>query len=99
MKKSTGGLYFFNSKVLPIYETVIFGPITIEIEAYDEIGINRIEYYIDEELKNINNEAPYKWYLNEYMIGKHKLEIIVYDNAGNSISESRIIQTFNVLGH
>jgi len=50
IEKPLNGLYFFNIRLLPLARTIIIGSITIELETDDNNGIDRAEFYIDDEL-------------------------------------------------
>jgi len=48
--KPQNGLYFFNNRFLPLSRTVILGPMTIKLDVSDNLGVNRAEFYLDDEL-------------------------------------------------
>ena len=58
-------------------------------DIFDENGINRIEFYIDDNLKSRDYDEPYLWLWNEFAIGKHEVKVIAYDIFGNK-SEDKI---------
>jgi hypothetical protein len=97
--KPETGLYLFNRKFLPLPRTVIFGPITIEINAADNAGISKAEYYIDGDLKTTTIEEPFDWYMNLKLRRDHTLKIIVYDHAGNAVSEEMTATIYNLFGN
>jgi len=82
--KPEKGLYLFNKKIIPLLTCIIFGDINIDVTASDEYGIDRIEFYIDNVLKNTDDTIPYSWSWNDFSFGRHSLKVIVYDNAGNT---------------
>ena len=41
--------------------TFIFGDITFEANAFSKNGIDRIEFYVNDELKYVDNELPFEW--------------------------------------
>jgi len=58
--------YIGNKKVMPFLTTIIIGSINIEVQAADyESGIDRVEFYIDNELKKTDKLAPYSWMWKE----------------------------------
>jgi hypothetical protein len=85
--KPENGLYFFNKRLLPISKTIIIGALTIQLEANDNSDIEKIEFYIDDDLKETVTGSM-EWYMNIPIRGRHTLTIIVYDYAGNSVSQS-----------
>ncbi len=49
--------------------------------------IEKVEFYIDGELKNTDIEIPYQWRINERSFRKHKVKVIAYDIAGRTASD------------
>jgi hypothetical protein len=96
--KPQDGLYFFNSRLLPLSRTIIIGGITIEVNAEDTSGIDRTEFYLDDELMKTDTSSRPEWYMNIKLRGQHNLEIIVYDHTGNKITESKMIKVYNFFG-
>ena len=90
-------LYVHNAHVLPLplLRTRIIGPIDIEINASDDAGIDKIQIYIDNELKTTLTEEPYIWTWNEkkFFI-RHKIRVVAYDKLGNSASNEIIVKKF-----
>jgi hypothetical protein len=81
------GFYFFNSRIPLRNRTIIFGSITIEVDATDNFKINSVEFYVDGKLEKTISEQPIEWYTN-LPRGNHHLEVIVYDGAGNTASDT-----------
>lgn len=84
------GLYLRNLRLLPglfRQRTIIFGAITIEVEASDYSGIEKVEFYLDDgsSPERIVYEEPYSWTWkgNSLFKTKHKVVVVAYDNAGN----------------
>ena len=96
--KPENGLYLFNRRFLPLGRTIIFGPITIEIDADDTSGISKVEFYVDNELEETVIDDPFDWYMNLRLLRKHNLKIIAYDHAGNTATESKDITVYNFFG-
>ena len=85
VKPSQKTLYLFDREIIPLpRNTVTIGKITIEVTAYDENGIDMVEFYIDDELKYVDEEMPYEWLWNEKVMGRHEIKAIAYDNTGHS---------------
>lgn len=83
--KPMNALYINNNKVLSLPITVVFGSIEVEVQAVDnKSGINRVEFYVDNELRKTDTISPYSWTWREQAFFKHSLKVIVYDNAGNN---------------
>lgn len=76
--------------------TKISGSIDIEAEAYDESGIEKVEFYIGDDLKHSDKDAPYNYYWNEsnLLLKIKTIKVKAYDNAGNSnTSEILVLKT------
>jgi hypothetical protein len=94
-KPIEGNLYFLNEILFPFFTNLIIGPIDIKVDAFDNIsGINRVEFYIDNELKKTDLTAPYmyKWYEKGFSL--YKFEAIAFDNAGNYAKKDMTIFKF-----
>ncbi len=83
IQKPSNAIYFFDKQIIPYSIPFIVGGITINIDAYDESGISRVLFVINENLKHEMLSPPYQWLWDESAIGKHTIEVVVYDNAGN----------------
>jgi membrane carboxypeptidase/penicillin-binding protein PbpC len=65
--------------------------ITLQVEVGDDLGLNRVEFYIDSELTATLNSPPYvlPWRVD---VGEHYFKVIAYDQAGNTAdAEVRIM--------
>ncbi len=84
--------YKYNIKIGPLEnKTEIIGPITIKAEAESEKGIEKVEFYIDDELKRTDTRAPYSWlWLFKPLDDKEEytVKVIAYDNEGNTNTDS-----------
>ena len=85
------GLYLRDFRLLPAIfrqRTIIFGKITIQVDASDtQSGIERVEFYIDNDPNPISTDYndPYSWTWQRGSFLKHKHDIyaVAYDFAGN----------------
>ena len=91
-------LYIFDKEIMPVIfgNTIIIGEITVEINAYDEDDIDRVEFYIDDFLESNDTEYPYEWTWDEKSIGRHELRVIAYDNEGNKAEDKINVVIFNL---
>jgi hypothetical protein len=78
--------------------TVIIGEITIRVNAYSEDGIDKVEFYIDNLLKETIDEEPYNWLWDEKKMGRHTIKVIAYDNKGNKAEDKTNVMIFNIGG-
>jgi len=80
-------------KIIPnhiIITTIIIGRINVMVNATDSLsGINRVEFYIDNELQYTDYTAPYEWlWADRGFFFPYTVTVIAYDNAGNNNSIS-----------
>jgi outer membrane protein assembly factor BamB len=91
------GIYLFNIKILPFsgWCVVLGRRITIDVNATQwPLGIDRVEFYIDGELRATVTVPPYRWTLKDSLQWwgeKILLEVKAYGNDGQSSVSSRII--------
>jgi hypothetical protein len=57
--------------------------VLIKVDALDDKGIDRVEFYIDGELKDTDNTDPYEyvWNTTQYSNATHFIKVIAYDIA------------------
>ena len=89
-------LYVFDKEIMSLKISVIIGKITIMVDTFDEDGINRVEFCIDDVLKFTDHDEPYSWLWNEFAIGWHVIKVIVYDNSGNKAEDRIKVMVFNL---
>lgn len=93
--KPEKALYINNKKILPLFiATLIFNPITIEVEIdYDLVSM--VEFYIDDILKHTDYMEPYIWECDEILKSRHKLKIKAYDYEIGIVEKEMNIWMFN----
>ncbi|MGF3554462.1 MAG: Ig-like domain-containing protein, partial [Thermoplasmatota archaeon] len=86
--KPTKAIYLMDKKIIPFFYPIVLNEITIEVNAYDnDSGIEKVEFYIDGELRETDVSPPYSYLWNDKLTSQHTIEVKAYDNAGNSASE------------
>lgn len=93
-----GYLHIFGREILPtIYgNTVIIGKITVGVDAYSVHNMEKVEFYVDDELRFTDYEAPYEWLWDEAVFFRHKIKVIAYDKVGNRASAEIRVCIFNI---
>ncbi|RLF41249.1 MAG: hypothetical protein DRN12_03590 [Thermoplasmata archaeon] len=95
VKPRIGYLYLFGEEMAAIpSKTIIIGSITVEVEISKEV--DKIEFYIDDELKYIDEQEPYQWMWNENIIGTHELKVIAYDSMGDNSEDKQSLWIINL---
>src|SRR5690348_5795500 len=69
------------------------GTITLAASASDDIGVSRVEFYVDGALKATESSAPYQASLDSTTLtdGSHTLVAKAYDAAGNVGSSTGVV--------
>lgn len=94
--KPRNALYMNDRKIVSMPFTIVIGNVTVEANASDDIGISKLEFYIDNELKHTNYSYPYYWLWNQTAIGKHGIKVIAYDFAGYTAMDEQKVWIFNI---
>jgi hypothetical protein len=65
---------------------------SVYVEATDNVGVTRVELYVDGALTSTSTSAPFttKWNSRKAAAGTHGLLCKAYDRAGNSSSSSLV---------
>lgn len=95
--KPVNAIYWNNKKILSFFKPIIFGPIDITVEAWDESGVDRALIYIDDDFKykfKFTGSANFSWRWDIEEFGKHTIKVIVYDNIGNKASKELEVWKF-----
>ena len=76
-KPVDGYLYINDRPIMKTWfgTTRIIGDITIEASAYN---VERVEFYLDGQLKSTDTEAPYQWTFDERARGSHTIKVVGY---------------------
>jgi len=88
-----------------VYHQKRFNKITFTADPSDQrSGVDYVDFYLNDEFKIRDTEAPYQWTLSPIPNQSLCLKATAYDNAGNSASEysyvpnsKGLIQSFNIL--
>jgi hypothetical protein len=84
-KPRQGYLYIAGKEIkdLKVQSAVVIGKIDVKVEIISTYPC-RVEFYIDERLKYIDEQEPYEWLWDEITFGAYTLKVIAYDTANNS---------------
>ena len=76
--------------IQPTNGSTIYGKIDIQVSAWDESGIHKIEFYINDKLKATDYNEPYtyRWDTKKVKDGWHLITVKAYDNSGNTAQTS-----------
>jgi Leucine-rich repeat (LRR) protein len=64
---------------------VVSGIVKIQVKATDNVGVTKVEYYIDGKKVGESTKSPYEysWDTTKYANGNHTIQVKAYDKAGN----------------
>lgn len=73
----------------PTNGTVVSGTVSITANATDNIGVQKVEFYVDSVLQYTDVTVPYLFSLDTTKItnGPHNIKAVVYDTTGNSAQD------------
>ncbi len=82
-----GFLYINDRPIMPtnFKKALIIGKITVNVSASN---ISRVEFYVDNELKYVASEPPYKWLWNEFAFGNHEIKVVGYGNEDKQAEDA-----------
>lgn len=87
-------LYIMDHEIIPFFTTLIVGDIDIEVNAVDPSGIDRVEFYIDNEHMKTITSAPYNWTWIDTAFFRHTIKTVAFDNFENDAEEEITVWKF-----
>ena len=86
-------LYFNNKMIIPFFLPIIIGSVDVEVTASDPDGIEKVEFFVDNEYKESDSDWPYRWSWNDHtpFNFRHTLKVVAYDNFGFQNSSELIV--------
>jgi parallel beta-helix repeat protein len=95
-----GWVYFFDNKAILLFQKLILivGHVTIEAEIISPLDIEKVEFYIDDELVNtdyVPDDDIYRWTWDQTALFYHSVSVKAYDMSGQSSSKSLGVVIFN----
>ncbi|UCF13398.1 MAG: hypothetical protein JSW06_03855, partial [Thermoplasmatales archaeon] len=84
--KPNAHVYIFNIQIAPLpgqgrFNAIVIGMVNVQVDV-GNTSVDKVEFYVDNELKENDTEAPYEWMWDERMIVPpiHSLKVVGYDN-------------------
>lgn len=99
VKPKMGYLYVHDREVGPLggRVTVIIGHITLIAQSREDVRFDRVEFWINRDIKNRDSSPPYEWTWNERTIGWNTLRVIAY-KGDRTISDDVKAFVYNTEG-
>jgi len=84
----------------PADTQTVGGVATVQATATDNVGVAKVEFYLDGALQMTDTAAPYEWAWNTAAAtnNAHTLKAMAYDKAENSESQSIMVSVYNENG-
>lgn len=96
--KPLRAFYIYNNRLFPYNKARIIGKIDIEVFVYEDWwghgSAEKVEFYIDGELKSTVYSEPYLWTWNEIKFGTYTIKAIAYDDEGNTATKEIEVYKF-----
>lgn len=88
--------FYHNDKpIIRFIFTLVIGKITVETEIYsDDTNIEKVEFFLNNELVDFISGSPYKWIWEEPTNGRFELKAVAYFDDGKSIDDKITIWKF-----
>jgi hypothetical protein len=78
---------------------VITGNVQVEVDAHDNKGIDRVEFYVNSQLKSTDSSSSYSWLWKtadgQYPDGFYSLKIVAYDLNDNHAEDEITVELDN----
>ncbi|MBI5656986.1 MAG: Ig-like domain-containing protein, partial [Geobacter sp.] len=83
----------------PSAGATVSGTVAVSASATDNIGVSRVEFYVNNVLQSTDTTAPYSYSWNTTAVanGSYTLSAKAYDAAGNSAQANLVVNVFNDL--
>jgi hypothetical protein len=94
--KPENALYVANVKILPFFVPLLFGSIEVQASVHEvnKSQVDRVEFYIDDELQEIDTMAPYSWLWSQRSLGSHMIKVIAYKNDKSATDALKVWKIF-----
>lgn len=95
LQKPLNAIYIFGIKTIPFPHPLIIGPIKYILNVHDNIGVDKVRFYVDDDLIGDDYTSPYQLKFNRLSLGNHTIRAVAFDLAGNQeINEIEIWKYF-----
>ena len=99
VKPKENYLYIFGREIISLPVTTIIGGVDVEVRVNRVLrNVTKVEFYIDNKLKFVDEEEPYNWLWNEFAIGSYEIKVVAYDDNENRAQDEIDVIMFNVGG-
>ncbi|HID25569.1 MAG TPA: PKD domain-containing protein [Thermoplasmata archaeon] len=86
-------VYINNQRIFSFFAPLVIGSVDIKVEVVHG-EVEKIEFYVDSNLKKTVYNEPYSWNWVEKTFGKHVVKAVAYDASGNQDSDEITVWKF-----
>jgi len=81
----------------PANGATVSSTVSVTADASDDIGVTKVEFYVDNVLKSTDTTAPYSWQWDTtaYANGLHTIKAIAYDAVGQTATDQISVNVNN----
>lgn len=91
-----GYLYINGREIFSIkLATIIIGPITVMVDAVSEASIERVEFYMNGEMRHTDHYPSYSWICDENLFSRATIGAKAYDYEQDSQEKEMHVWIFN----
>lgn len=100
LQKPLSAIYVNNNRIIPYPKCIILGNIEVEVFVHDfwfrprNDDAVKVEFYIDDVLKDTVFTEPFTYTYSEKVNGDHKIKVVAYDEDGNSVEDEIKVRKF-----
>jgi hypothetical protein len=76
--------------------TIIIGKVNVEIYAFHEENVSKVEFYIGDRVVGVDYDAPFEMLIDKIAFGKYILKAKAYYNDGIETMQEMDVFVFNV---
>ena len=94
-KPEDGAIYVMNRKLrLRLQRITIFGPIDIEVKVTDDV--EKVEFYINNNLKYVDTDPPFSWVWDERAFFRKTIKVKAYIGDESQDSDQKEVRIFHI---
>jgi len=95
IKPENRAIYVMNKKLrMRIQKILIIGPIDVEVKTTDDV--EKVEFYINNELKYVDTEQPFMWRWDERAFFKKTIKVKAYVGNETYSSDEKEVRIFHL---